>query len=353
MATRRTRRSTSYYNKGRYRLRPQAFQFRFIDGQLTETTTGLGVFHTATQEFVGNPAPPAPDRPPRTLYLNSNGSPADATSGWLLRRDMTNYLCVLLCRLCPEPQRDDDTVDRTLLVDTEDWERMLEAAGLGEGLPPLFFKPTRSQRQRKFTEFAPAEWQRAIARRLGLFFGRGQQERIILRMAGYFTQVTRWNRWKRDPELQVLVQQWARDERLQRLISIVEAFTYQRARVAAGKTTSRQPCRLVIVNPTGKYVFIFPALEHRRGETARRQQEIHRVLWRASPVLITGRRFDARWIAAAVWIGREFLERPKKLASLRLTQDNVAVRFGLTRRQVRYAAEELRQADFSTRLGSN
>ena len=52
-------------------------------------------------------------------------------------------------------------------------------------------------------------------------------------------------------------------------------------------------------------------------------------------------------LAAVVYLGRDYLERPKTLASRNLTQEVVARHFGLTRRQLTHAIDRVSQPKFA------
>ena len=59
-----------------------------------------------------------------------------------------------------------------------------------------------------------------------------------------------------------------------------------------------------------------------------------------------------RWLAAAVWIGREYLTEPKSLAGRPLAQNELADRFRLTRRQLTYALKKVRDPQFTDQVWS-
>ena len=352
----------------RYRLKTRQFEFRRVDGKLMEMNTGLLAVHSARSVIFGRRPEAVPNRPPHTIYLTDDGSPADPLSAFVLRQGMNDYLSFLACRLAPDIAPDDDQSDAAR------WERILETEGLPSDLPLLSpgglgasplerldasrFEslrhrrsregpPGRSPRVRPLQSIAPSEWRRAVVKRLALFFGRIARDPLIQRMAGYFCQTRNWNRWKYDPELEPLVHRWNTDDRLQRLLSIMERYTYWRAGIAAGQVTRRKPFRYSLIHPLGTFVFAFPSTDGRRDNRTKRAQWVRRIIVRTTPRLVDGPDFWKAWLAAAAYLGREYLEKPQSLAGAKITQDQVARRFGLTRRQLTHALHRMKAIGMS------
>ena len=353
--------------RGRYRLAPRRFEFKLVEGKLIELRTGLPAYTTARGRIFGQTPPPPEDQPDDTIYLTADGQPADAKAKRILQRDMNDFLCVWTCRLAPEPTLQD--------VDPDDigrWETELRRHGLPADLPLLsgggysstdledlhgflasrgkladsWLRASIERRQRRqLVALAPAEWRRAILRRLSLIFRRPQSDPLLQRMTGYFALAERWGLWHRDPELAPLVEQWKGDKPLQRLLSVLATFRGRRSAVERGKQIQKEPFGLVLKTPSGKFLFLYPV---RRPGTKRdvSRQKIQKLLWSIAPCLIPGAWFEKRWLAAAVYLGRDYLTKPKKLASRRRTQQAVADHFGLTRRQLTHAIKRVTAPDF-------
>ena len=119
------------------------------------------------------------------------------------------------------------------------------------------------------------------------------------------------------------------EDRLNRLLGVMFRFTYFRAGVVRNRELERTALGAVFKSPRGRFEFSYPPV--REGtDKARHQHEIVRLIWRSGPRLITGPWFEPRWIAAAVYIGREYLVAPARLASRKLTQERVSKYFRLS-----------------------
>ena len=117
----------------RYRLGPRSFNFKFVGKQLTEMVTGMPSYCTANSTVVGVDSVPKDAKfHPRKIYLRTDGAPVGSYSRFLLRRDMTDFLCVWFCRLAPEPRQDDPDPD-----DLSGWEELLREEGFPAELPNL------------------------------------------------------------------------------------------------------------------------------------------------------------------------------------------------------------------------
>lgn len=364
----------------RYRLRPRRFAFRFIDGKLHETHTGLIAYTANYSTIIGRPAPPDTERPRDYLYLTTAGEPADPLTEFMLRQCMSDYVSFLHCRVCPDPHARATTDDEaTIEIASEpapaDYEALLAEAGMPPVLPPLtdggygmsdieeldaeVYGSTHHQRsrvavvtptprrRRPLQALSPAQWKRALQKRLGLFFVLPPSEPRIMLLAEYLGRTTNWAAWRFDPDLASLTAQVVADERLRRWMHMIHGFCSWRAGIAHGRQVVREPLRLDLENRRGRFVFCFPSEVGRQEEPVARQQAIRSVLWMAVPYLIRGPEYDDRWLAAAVWIGRAYIEQPRSLASRPLTQAQVAKRFRVSRDQLAYAVRRLRDPKFA------
>lgn len=348
----------------RYRLAPRHFEFKLIEKKLVETTTGLRLYHRANSKVFGR-VRPNDDLSEHRLYFLRDGTPSDPLTEYLCRRDMTDFLSVWLCRLAPDVTREAKSKD-----DLDWWERELRRHGMPADLPALsgggyssddtarlddwlsgvrkrsLPPPKQSRPRRSFVEIAPAEWRRAVVRRLALIFSLPKRDPSIVRLAGYFAGSSSLiHRWPDDPDLQTLHTRYQTEERLRRLMGVLATFSVRRTRVAYGKEVRRKPLRLTCKNPCGRFVFCFPV--RRRGTQVHdEQQRVRKLLWSFAPLTVRGPWFEKRWIAAAVYLGREFLEFPKSLAKKTLTQDVVSRHFGLTRRQLTHAIQRVQAPHF-------
>lgn len=332
----------------RYRFRPRRFRFRLVNGKLIETEMGVPAYTLANSFVYGGAAPPESEQRRSCIYLNADGSPADAKAEFLLRRDMTNFLCVLLCRLCPEPTRDEDSSD-----DPEYWEQRLASEGLPAELrlvttggvkpanPPLLQRKNR----RQLITLTPSEWRRTVVRRLSLVFSRPTRDPRIQRMTDYFCMIERLHRWPEDSELRPFLEQYRNDERLQRLLGVLATLAKRREMLIYSKQLEQEPFGLVLNTPIGKYTFLYPPVQA-DTPAGRRQAPVRKFLWSRAPILISRRSFEARWLAATVYIGREFLTTPKRLAHRKLTQKIVAERFDMSRDQLTHAIHRIKNPGF-------
>jgi hypothetical protein len=334
----------------RYRLRPRNFEFRLIDGKLIELNTGLLSVLTRGGLAIGQQPPTTSPETRERIYVNGDGTPADDRSQFLLERGMTNYLCVLLCRMRPEP-----VFGAPPLADRQWWETQLIRFGMPSELRPGSRSGSRDPQataswdHRKFTTYSPAQWRRAVIRRLSLIFRLPPSDPRLKRMADYFCLARGLGRWRYDPELEQLMLVYHRDETVQRRINILRLFANARSSPALRRAFDSKPFRWHFPSGLGRVVICLPATKHRRGHEAARIRSISdqiRGLW---PVLYQRPSSDQRWVAAIVYIGRRYLERPKRLARLALTQDRVACEFGLTRRQLTHVLKQSKDPVFLQR----
>ena len=358
----------------RYRLRPRRFKFRLLDGKLVEVHTGLPAHSTARSWTFGRQPPPPSERPSDHLYLNNDGSPADEWSEFLLRRDMMNDLCVLLCRLTPEPVFGDGSGNECSISESQRFENLLRQEGMPANLPPVGVTigtsaeleklhakrysdlrnqrtevvPARSvRRRRSFAGLSRAEWHRAVVKRISLFFGRPSSDPLIQRLADYFRNAQLCNQWTSDPRLEPLREYHAQDQQLQRLMLLIEAYAEWREDVAARNTVPREFTRLDLGPSSRTFTFAFPLTNGRRRGLTERQRHIRACLFDLALYVGSPRWYHDRWLAASVWLGREFLESPKHLARRRLTQHEVAHLFRITRQQLVYAVKRAQEPDFA------
>ena len=348
----------------RYRLRPGQFNFKLVNGKLVEVNTGVFAVHRATSTIFNQKPKVGANRPTGTIYLHDDGSPADPITYFMLRQGTNDYLSFLTCRIAP------DITEDSAGSEAEYWNEILEKEGMPEDIvlsspggvdanrleeidaaryENLHHRRTRLRpeerrsRMRPIQGIPPSEWCRFVTRRLSLFFRRLPTDPLVLLMAGYFCRTRRWNDWHDDPALEPLVRQWHEDDRLQRLVDIIERYAYWRGGIAQGRRIEREPTRFTVSNRHGRFSFSFPSPIGRRGATVERGKEVRAALWMSAVRLISGRWFSKASLAAAVYLGQTYIEKPSRFVGRRLSQNTTARAFGVTRRQLTHALKDMRE----------
>ena len=344
----------------RHRLARREFTFRKVDRRLIATTQyeRIWVLFTTPRSYIYGREPTVP-HPPTTVYLHDDGSPIDDLSRFILERDTTNLLCVVLGRFRPELQ-----MEPPKEANQEEWDEYLADQGLqrlGSDSPspggaskisPEFI----ARRSEDYTDYShiitssPVHWDRWVRKRLALFFGCAQKDRRIELMAAYLGQIRNWYHWMGEPELAPILERLETDEHLQRLMNIVMGFTRWRSGIIQSRDIRRLPFDLNINTPRGKFVFRFPSAYGRQKNAIERQERVHLQIHRIAPYLVSKLFFDPRWLAAGVYTGRQYLIVPKRLVGQIRTYEDVAREFGLTREQVKNALRRVRRPDFPKRF---
>lgn len=347
----------------RHRLPDRRYEFRFKKGQLLETTEDRSAYWSGSSVF-GQSPPPDTERPPHTIYIDDNGY-LDPTSESLVRQEHRDFLVVLTCRMPPESREASGA--RT----HEDWEAILRKSGMPAELRPStpfsggiganeLEQLHANQRTRSFEvqtarhrrdgplrlqSMPPSEYRRCLIARLSLFFGRSRNDPLIRRMTDRLVLPRGWRSWTLDPELKLLRDACLADDQLHRLVIILEGYSEWRVKIARSKIDARNSRGFSFQNRFGMFRFEFPSPEGRHSAYVKELTAVIRAIVHSDYYIARGRWFDKAWLAAVVWLGQDYLKTPSyRNGGARLTQDDVARRFKISRRQLTHALKKVRAA---------
>lgn len=305
----------------------------------------------------GKDDPRAGGESPFALYFAGDGTPLGDRTLNRLHKAANDYLSVLLGRRLP-----DTTATPPVGEDAEIWEAWLRAYGLGpvcandptvreEELEGLQYEREKRRRgepaarrdvgasAQRIRVLPPAHWYRWVLARVGMIFDRPVKDPLVIQCAKIVAG-ERWWEWPGEPKLRELLEQIDRDRRLWTLMLILESFARRRAEfrrdMVPGPITFKWSRGVKFSFPR------WPSKGPGSVFTSARQKALLSV--GAATFRQKGKTaLDEKPMAAAVWLARDYVKCPPELVSQRITLASVAKHFGLTRRQVEYAAKALRK----------
>ena len=262
-----------------------------------------------------------------TVYVNRSGQPLTPEGKAILNDAFRLQLSVVECRL-PDEEIRAKSADR---LSREYWDRELAAHGLPVNLPRIV--GSTPPPRRPLYSLSDSEWRRWMLRRITLFFRLPASDPRVRRLADYVCGNNGWSRWKRDPELASLFKTYTASIQLQRRMKMLTDW-------AIGRGMARRTRKPFLLRIGRRYVFQFPAPGKRASHA---QLSNAPLLPDLGPFIVPGHHFDRRVLAAAIYLWREHLIRPKKYARLRLSQAAVAKYVGVTRRQLAAGISDARR----------
>lgn len=357
--------------EGRLRRRPNVrlpgMTFRFSNDQLIECESGIAAYSTANH-FVMNADLQSPDeRLPTRMYFNSDGTPADARTEYYLRYDMANLLTFLHGRIYRKP----------FLPETASFDWSDEAAAIARfnEMEPVYhgspnersFSQSDEDRRdsaaswnrfialgrkprarRPIMELPQSAWRVLVRRRLALIFEISASDPLLHEMAGYFSRDEGWLDWESDPRFASLLQR-TNEPLIAGVLNVVfdsairRAADRERDRVFGGRREETLKCA------RSEYRFDFPP-GNRKGTRALLATELLLVVARVELHQRAAGRDLPKHCAAAVYEARHYLVAPRSLASRPMTQEIVARRFKVSRRQLQHARAEILRPDYGDRV---
>lgn len=359
----------------RYRRFPFQPSFLWKDGAVWEEKTGNWVPRGTRTVIVGRGR--EAEDPKNAYYFRADGRPLDDQTERCLHANLRLWLFVQEGRLLPVPQ------PPPVSEDPKEWEDFFSSHGLDRdaGRPPWERRPQfalketlhRTGAEDDAEPIAAADliredgtrlvahakiipavnlragqparvaawhraprsaWRKALHARLALAFGLPRTDPQVRRLADFLCRDENWHEWWYDPQLVELYRRYRNEPEVGSLVAALEYVARRRVRLIRDRDTEHWL----------RYVFSFRGQEFcfaifRDGKPFRTSKE--RAANLLEVLLRSGLEQDPRFVAATVWKASSFLKRPADLRAMRWTLDRAAAAFGVTRRQVQYAAEKM------------
>jgi hypothetical protein len=312
--------------RSRHRARPRPFSFVWREGHIIEENTGIELPSIGSAS-VGQPM--RPGDPPNISYFDEEGRPATEETRRRLHNAMCEHLFVLDGRLRPllgSPPSSSSP---------EEWNRYLHAQGLG--MRSIHINgPSSYEGRRSPVRIPPADVRKFFAKRLAVLFDRDPEDLLVKRLSEFLSREWDWHLWWQEPSLQPFRDELARNRWKISYLQRLESVSFMRSGAPWLITRKREPFRAEFESSSATYIFAFPEWPKAaflRAKEARRMVLAVAFAYRCRPGM--------KEMAALVWKAGKYLDKPDALRHRKHTLETVSTHFGLTPRQVRYAAQKL------------
>ncbi len=313
--------------RSRYRARTRKLSFVWEEGKIIEETTRLELPKNNSLYVIGQPL--HPDDPKDVYYFDEKGRPANGETQRRLEQEMWEHLFVIDGRLPPQVGSKPTTQSK------HEWNRYLRDLGLGTLYGTETIKDPR-ERRRSPVRMPASAVKRFFSKRLGILFDRKEKDALVQKLSKYLSRTHGWHLWWDDPSLAPIKDELARNRWKIPYLARLESISLVGGEAPWLLHKKRQPFRVEFKSGAQTYVFAFPCWPESAVRSAKHARGIA-----ISGLLEYGKGLDRRILAAVVWQAGAYLERPRALRARKVTLEVAGRHFGLTSRQVRYAADKV------------